>query len=173
MVLREWTTSWDKMVLSIIFLPSTYFVCSSEMRFERRGFKRRAMTLVMSLYMALHSAIGWQFQGLVSFSSFRVRDIKVTLRANNTSWEVLESSMSFHTSYLTKDQKWWKKFVVKPSGLGDFPSAISFMAWSTSSWEISLNRISFFSWVTRLGICWVIFLIASPMSTTRFVMSSF
>ena len=173
MVLTGWTTSWAKMVLSIIFLPSTYFVCTSEMRFERRGFKQRAMTLVMSLYMALHSAIGRQFQGLVYFSSFGVRDIKVALRANNTSWEVLESSTSFHTSYLTKDQKWWNKSVIKPSGLGDFPSAIYFMAWSTFSWEISLIRISFFSWVTRLGICWLIFLIASPLSATRFVMSSF
>ena len=56
-------------MLSRICQPSTYPVCSFEMRFGRRGLIRLAMTLVMSLNFTLHRAIGQKDCVVVALAS--------------------------------------------------------------------------------------------------------
>jgi len=47
-IFREWITSCARMMPSRICLPSTYPVCSREMRVGRRGFRRLETTFVIT-----------------------------------------------------------------------------------------------------------------------------
>ena len=60
-------------MLSKICWPSTYLVCSFEMRFGRSGLIRLAMTLVMSLKIMLHRMIRQKACAVVALSSLGMR----------------------------------------------------------------------------------------------------
>lgn len=59
--LRVCMISCERMTPSIICLPSTYPDCSREMIIGRSGFNLFAMTLEMTLYITLESAIVWTY----------------------------------------------------------------------------------------------------------------
>ena len=53
---------------------------------------------------------------------------------------------------------------MKPYGPGAFPLGISWTTWSISSFAMGLHRMTFWSSVTNLGMCWVILWMASDLS---------
>ena len=103
--LREWISSGVRIMLSRICRPSTYLVCSFEMRFGRRGLIRLAMTLVMSLKITLHEVIGWKSYAVVSFSSLGMRVRNMELNAGRIPRVFCDSSSICHTSTLMKCQQ--------------------------------------------------------------------
>ena len=89
-------------MLSRICRASTYPIFSFEMRFGRRGLIRLAMTLVMSLKITLHRAIGRKACGVVDLSSLGMRVRNVELNAGRIPRVFLDSSSIFHTLALMK-----------------------------------------------------------------------
>lgn len=108
--------------------------------------------------------MGQYLSGVLCSSSFGTSAIKVALSEGRSQWDVLDSSTSCQTSVLIRSQKWWKKFVVKPSR----PRALSSLDWvttmSTSYRDIGRRSIWFCSSVTSLGISWVILSMAGCLS---------
>ena len=68
-------------MLSRICRSSMYPFCSFEMRFGRRGLIQLAMTLVMSLKITLHRAIGRKACAMVALYYLGMRVRNVTLNA--------------------------------------------------------------------------------------------
>jgi hypothetical protein len=78
-VLRECITSWDRMITSIICLPSTQLVFSRDIREGRRGLRQSDMTLLIILKMTLRRVMGRKLLGSFTLSSFRMRERKVEM----------------------------------------------------------------------------------------------
>lgn len=71
--------SCERIMPSMICLPSTYLECSGEMSSDKRGFNLFAMTLEMNFYMTLHRAINLDLSGVIESSSLGIRAMKVEL----------------------------------------------------------------------------------------------
>ena len=97
-------------------------------------------------------------------TSLGIRVRRVALKALSTPLLLLDSSTISSTSSLTKSQKWWNKFEVKPSNPGAFPRAIWWITSSTSCIATGLRIISLFSLVMVLGIRSVILVMSLLLS---------
>ena len=85
-------------MLSRICHPSTYPVCSFEMRFGRRVL----IQLVMSLKITLHKVIGQKACVVVALSSLGLRIRNVELNVGRILRVLHDSSTIFRTSTLMK-----------------------------------------------------------------------
>ena len=92
-------------MLSKIYQPSTYPICSFEMRFGRSGLIQLAMTLVMSLTITLHRVIGRKACAVVALLSLGMRVRNVELKAGRIPRVFLDSSTMLRTSTLMKCQQ--------------------------------------------------------------------
>ena len=98
--------------------------------------------------MTLQKLMGLDLSRESSPWHFGMRVKKVAFKAGRILLETLESSNILYTSSLIRSHKWWKKFTVNPSRLGDLP----FVSWkttsSTSTRDIGFIKSLFCSWET-------------------------
>lgn len=99
---KEWMSSWVRMTLSRIWRPSTYSICSLDIKKGRRGFSRLAMIFVMILKTTFLRAMGQKDFGCRDHSSFGIRVRKVVLKTRRTPKVCLDSSTNFQISFFKR-----------------------------------------------------------------------
>ena len=131
----------------------------------RNSFSLLAITLDITLYMTLQSAIGLNLSGVMVISSLGISAMKVELREGRSQCWVRDSPTTFQTSSFIRSQKEWKNVVVKPSGPGALPSLSCCIAVSTSCCMIGRRRSSLCSAVMILGTLVMILFMARVLSS--------
>ena len=110
--------------------------CWGEINLSRKGFKRKAAILEISLYTKLQRDMGLKSAKVRGFSFFGMRATKVEFKEGKTLPFSVEDSTTCRRSFPRMSKKAKKNSTGHPSGPGLLSRLKDFKACSTSSKEI-------------------------------------